>query len=151
MKKLLSGIFFLMSLGLCLTACSDDEEDNNAYSTTCPEIETAGTYTGTWTREEDGGGTTTATGTLTFEAGESYVTTVTAKCDDINVDYQSVANIVFAGNRYAYSNMRANNGFGAVFSGEITTDNVASISFTLTVKEGRKSYVYYYSFEGTKQ
>lgn len=150
MKKLLSSIFLFTALCLCLTACSDDDEESGRVSTN-PEQETAGTYVGTWTRELSGGETVTGQGTLTFVAATSYVTTVTATCTDLSLDLESVANIVLAGDNYAFSNMLATNGFGATFSGEITQESQASISFTKTVKEGRKSYVYNYSFTGTKQ
>lgn len=139
-----------MFAGLAFISCSDDDGDS-AYYTTSPETETAGTYSGTWTQIEDGGDTITASGTLTFTADSAYVTVVSAECTDLEISYESVANIVYAGNRYVYSNMRSTNGFGTTFSGEISDSWVADINFSLTVKVGRKSYTYYYSFEGTRE
>lgn len=155
--------------GLCFTACSDDDDEERTYSTT-PEIASAGVYEGTWTKIQDGGDTTYAKGTLKFEpytvvttdteTGETstvaqpYATMVTAACNDngISIDKASVANITYAGDDYRYNNMRgASNGFGANFSGTITAGGVATVSYSLTEKSGRKTYVFYYSFEGTKK
>lgn len=151
MKKLLSGIFFLMALGLGFTACSDDDDD--ATYNGAPEKETAGTYAGTWTRVDlSDESATTASGTLTFEATETpYVTKVTAVCADLDVDNQDVANITYAGDKYLYDNQRTPNVFGAPFSGKITLDRVAGITYQITITEGRKKNTYRYSFEGTKQ
>ena len=151
MKKLLSGIFLLMALGLSFTACSDDDDENINHDAT-PEIATAGTYTGTWTRTNVSEGTaTTATGTLTFEStGTPYVTKVSAKCEEFGIDKQCVANIAWVANDCLYNNMRATNDFGTTFSGKITAGSVANIAYRLTEREGRTTYIYDYTFEGAK-
>lgn len=156
MKKILTGMFLLLSVGLGFTACSDDDDDNNKIYDTPPEVVTAGTYTGTWTRETDGVEPATANGTLTFTAlsgenAQTYVTNVKAECTELSLDKESVANITYAGTGFLFSNMAVANGFGTKFNGTISADGVATIAFTLTVKEGRKTYVYNYSFEGKKQ
>lgn len=154
MKNILKYMFLAFTACLVFTACNDDEDGvTNPGAPTNPEIETAGVYSGTWSRALLGSTDepTTATGTLTFEAAEvAYLTNVTADCAALSVNYSSVANIT---PNYAFYNnigASATNGFGVAFSGDIK-NNVATISFTKTVREGHKKYNYNYTFEGSKQ
>lgn len=146
-------MFLAFAACLTFTACSDDEDGvANPGTPTHPETETAGVYTGTWSRSLLGSedAPVTEAGTLTFEASDgAYVTKVTASCTPLKVDYSALANITPS---YSYYNNVATsetNGFGVTFSGSIK-DGVATISFTKTVKEGRKTYNYNYTFEGRK-
>lgn len=151
MKKLLSSLFLMLAMGLTFTACGDDDDDNIITHETTPEISSAGTYSGTWTKEQVGGDTSTASGTLVLSAGSKYITNVKVESADLGLSKESVANISYAGNDYFFSNMNTSNGFGVKFSGCILADNSATISFTMVEKEGRKTYTYNYSFEGKKQ
>lgn len=151
-------MFLMLALGLGFTACSDDDDDDVVYDN-APEVAAAGTYTGTWTRDEDGV-ISTAEGSLTFATtwtvdGETksspYVTYVTADCPELDIHNESTANITYAGTGFQFSNMAdTNNGFGANFYGEISSKGVATISYTLVVMSGRTRHVYTYTFSGTK-
>jgi hypothetical protein len=152
MKKIFGIALLALSLGFGFTSCSDDDEPSAPSTPACEAA--AGVYSGTWSRTLNGE-TTSAEGTLTFEATDSAATVISAKCDEIAVDYSSTANITYAitneGTGFIFTNGVASNGFGATFSGRISAAGKANISFTKTVKEGRKNYTYTYSFEGNKQ
>ena len=156
MKKIICGMLFLLAAGMGFTSCSDDDEDNPISHSTTPEIETAGTYTGTWTKVQVGGDTTTGSGTLTLSATDAegkstkYVTYVTVKCAEMDLDKSSTANITFANDFYWFNSMTITNGFGTKFNGKINADGSATIAFTLVQKVGRKTYTFNYSFEGKK-
>ena len=149
-------MLFLLATGMGFTSCSDDDEDITISHSTTPEIASAGTYSGTWTKEQVGGETTTAPGTLVLAAtdaegkSEKYITYVTVSSADLNLDKSSNANISYANDFYWFSNMNTTNGFGTKFSGKINADGSATISFSLTEKQGRKTYVFNYSFTGKK-
>lgn len=149
MKKLLSGLFLMFAMGLTFTACSDDDDDVITHETT-PEVATAGTYSGTWTKEKVGGETTTGSGTLVLSAASQYVTNVKVESAELGLSKESVANIAWAGNDCFFSNMDVKNGFGVKFSGSILADNTAKIAFTVVEREGRKTYTFNYTFEGNK-
>lgn len=149
MKKILSGIFLMLTMGLTFTACGDDDDNVITHETT-PEISSAGTYSGTWTKEQVGGDTKTASGTLVLTAGEKYTTNVKVESVELGLNKESIANISYAGNDYFFSNMNVANGFGVKFNGSILADNSATIFFTVTEREGRKTYTYNYSFSGKK-
>ena len=156
MKKIICGMLFLLATGMGFTSCSDDDDDITISHNSTPEIESAGTYTGTWTKEQVGGETTTGYGSLVLSAtdaegkSEKYITYVTVSAADLNLDKSSNANISYANDFYWFSNMNTTNGFGTKFSGKINADGSATISFSLTEKQGRKTYVFNYSFTGKK-
>ena len=149
-------MLFLLATGMGFTSCSDDDEDITISHSTTPEIASAGTYSGTWTKEKVGGETTTASGTLVLAAtdaegkSEKYITYVTVSSAELKLEKSSNANISYANDFYWFSNMNTTNGFGTKFSGKINADGSATISFSLTEKQGRKTYVFNYSFTGKK-
>lgn len=149
-------MLFLLATGMGFTSCSDDDEDITISHSTTPEIASAGTYSGTWTKEQVGGETTTAPGTLVLAAtdaegkSEKYITYVTVSSAELKLEKSSNANISYANDFYWFSNMNTTNGFGTKFSGKINADGSATISFSLTEKQGRKTYVFNYSFTGKK-
>ena len=157
MKKIICGMLFLLAMGMGFTSCGDDDNDITISHSTTPEIESAGTYTGTWTKEQVGGETTTASGSLVLSAtdaegkSEKYITYVTVSSPDFELDKSSKANISYANNFYWFSNMNVTNGFGTKFNGKINADGSATITFSLTQKVGRKTYTFNYTFEGKKQ
>ena len=156
MKKIICGMLFLLATGMGFTSCSDDDEDITISHSTTPEIASAGTYSGTWTKEQVGGETSTAPGTLVLAAtdaegkSEKYITYVTVSSAELKLEKSSNANISYANDFYWFSNMNTTNGFGTKFSGKINADGSATISFSLTEKQGRKTYVFNYSFTGKK-
>ena len=156
MKKIICGMLFLLATGMGFTSCSDDDEDITISHSTTPEIASAGTYSGTWTKEKVGGETTTASGTLVLSAtdaegkSEKYITYVTVSSAELSLEKSSNANISYANDFYWFSNMNTTNGFGTKFSGKINADGSATVSFTLVERSGRKTYTYNYTFEGKK-
>ena len=156
MKKIICGMLFLLATGMGFTSCSDDDEDITISHNTTPEIASAGTYSGTWTKEKVGGETTTASGTLVLAAtdaegkSEKYITYVTVSSAELKLEKSSNANISYANDFYWFSNMNTTNGFGTKFSGKINADGSATVSFTLVERSGRKTYTYNYTFEGKK-
>lgn len=156
MKKIICGMLFLLATGMGFTSCSDDDEDITISHSTTPEIASAGTYSGTWTKEQVGGETTTAPGTLVLAAtdaegkSEKYITYVTVSSAELKLEKSSNANISYANDFYWFSNMNTTNGFGTKFSGKINADGSATIAFTLVERSGRKTYTYNYTFEGKK-
>ena len=149
-------MLFLLATGMGFTSCSDDDEDITISPSTTPEIASAGTYSGTWTKEKGGGETTTASGTLVLAAtdaegkSEKYITYVTVSSAELKLEKSSNANISYANDFYWFSNMNTTNGFGTKFSGKINADGSATVSFTLVERSGRKTYTYNYTFEGKK-
>ena len=149
-------MLFLLATGMGFTSCSDDDEDITISHSTTPEIASAGTYSGTWTKEQVGGETTTASGTLVLAAtdaegkSEKYITYVTVSSAELKLEKSSNANISYANDFYWFSNMNTTNGFGTKFSGKINADGSATVSFTLVERSGRKTYTYNYTFEGKK-
>ena len=149
-------MLFLLATGMGFTSCSDDDEDITISHSTTPEIASAGTYSGTWTKEKVGGETTTASGTLVLAAtdaegkSEKYITYVTVSSAELKLEKSSNANISYANDFYWFSNMNTTNGFGTKFSGKINAYGSATVSFTLVERSGRKTYTYNYTFEGKK-
>ena len=149
-------MLFLLATGMGFTSCSDDDEDITISHSTTPEIASAGTYSGTWTKEKVGGETTTASGTLVLAAtdaegkSEKYITYVTVSSAELKLEKSSNANISYTNDFYWFSNMNTTNGFGTKFSGKINADGSATVSFTLVERSGRKTYTYNYTFEGKK-
>lgn len=156
MKKIICGMLFLLATGMGFTSCSDDDEDITISHSTTPEIASAGTYSGTWTKEQVGGETSTAPGTLVLAAtdaegkSEKYITYVTVSSAELKLEKSSNANISYANDFYWFSNMNTTNGFGTKFSGKINADGSATIAFTLVERSGRKTFTYNYTFEGKK-
>ena len=157
MKKIICGMLFLLATGMGFTSCSDDDEDITISHSTTPEIASAGTYSGTWTKEQVGGETSTAPGTLVLAAtdaegkSEKYITYVTVSSAELKLEKSSNANISYANDFYWFSNMNTTNGFGTKFNGKINADGSATVAFTLVERQGRKTYTYNYTFEGKKQ
>ena len=157
MKKIICGMLFLLAAGMGFTSCSDDDDDITISHSTTPEIESAGTYTGTWTKEQVGGETTTGSGTLVLSAtdaegkSEKYITYVTVSAAELNLDKSSNANISYANDFYWFSNMNVTNGFGTKFNGKVNADGSATVAFTLVERQGRKTYTFNYTIEGKKQ
>lgn len=152
MKSIIKGLFMTIMMCVCLTSCRDDAELPDRGPVMHPEIETAGVYSGIWTRVN----TTTEAeevvpGTMTLTAGsEAYITEINIKADELNLDLTAMANIAPGGVGYQYQNTVASNPFGNIFSGNITKDFEIDIFFKISIKEGRKTTTYRYSFVGKK-
>lgn len=142
-----------MAVLLCLatTSCQDEIGVVEPGNPGTPAVDVQGDYSGNWTRTLDGK-TQNATGTISFTAGETnHVVNVRLYCPELKVDFNTVANIAKNNEGgYVFANQEASkNGLGATFSGRIKDGN-ANIKFTLAIKEGRKKYLYDYTFDGNK-
>ncbi len=151
MKNKIKGLLLFTTTVFSLAANREDAEIPDHGPVTQPQEEIKGTYTGEWTRQEEGtDNVTTAPGTAVFTpADANYTTTITAKCDDMSIDMTSVANITPGGEGYMFHNTVATNGFGAIFQGTVKKSDMSVwFSFKKTVREGRKTYTYIYDFNG---
>lgn len=153
MKKLLYSLFAVLALGCAFTACSDDNDDEVINYTTTPEKASAGTYSGTWTRIlATDSVATSSPGEVVFAATDSIgATDITFTCSDFDLNATSVANVWNSGRGFQFINNLKSNGLGTEFAGRITEDNKLTVGFTISIREGRATNTYYYSFEGTKQ
>lgn len=163
MEKIFRNIFFALALCCGFTACSDDDDVIYSQWNADGEYNTAGTYSGTWT-STTGSTVTTAEGTLTLEATESTgVTKATSYCSDLGLDFYCVANIVGVNDEYVFYNDNTDYILEQVqtcittattansYEGTVSSENVATLSFTTIARSGRSTTTTYYSFEGTKQ
>lgn len=137
---------------VCFTSCRDDAEMPDSGPVMHPEVETAGVYSGIWTRVN----TTTEAeevvpGTITLKATDDvYITEINVKAEDLNLDLTALANIAPGGSGYMYQNPMPSNPIGNIFSGNITKDFEIDIFFKISIKEGRKTTTYRYSFKGQR-
>lgn len=158
MKKILFTL--LAAVSIILTACNEDPGVLEAGSPVCIAAQVAGTYEGTWTRTlvDSNNEPSQYPGTLTFTQAEAenkdgsvtlqdYIVNVEASCPDLSLSGTEVANISPSG---VFFNVVKTATFGNEFSGKIKND-VATISFSLTIKEGRKQNIYNYTFSGDKK
>lgn len=159
MKKL-----FYICMVACLAvfgfaSCEPEGMVDDTPVTGHPEQDAAGVYVGTWTQVLEGDTVASGVeGTITLTADTAYVVSVNvAAASGVSLkEMTSLANIAqdsYFGTKF-YNNGGANNGFGTSFSGKTFTNaegkEELSLNFTLTVKSGRKSYPYNYSFVGVK-
>lgn len=153
MKNLLYSLLAVLALGCGFTACSDDNADEVINYSTTPEKASAGTYSGTWTRTLATDSVSSSYhGEVVLTATDSVgVTDITFTCSDIALDANSVANVWNSGRGFQLINNLKSNGLGTEFAGRISEDNQLTVAFTISIREGRATNTYYYSFEGTKQ
>ena len=159
MKKIIFGLLFMVAGGLCFTACSDDDNNGNQIHATTPEKVAVGTYSGTYTvswTDKTGSYTETKDGTVTLNAADAAYTV------NVSVDApkgektpalskESVANITYVNEGFAFSNMLVTNGLGTTFAGTISEGDALAMNFTISVKNGRQVVTYKYAFVGQKQ
>ena len=154
MKNLLYSLLAVLALGSAFTACSDDNADEVINYTTTPEKASAGIYAGTWTRTlaSDETAVLTGNGEVTLTATDSIgATDITFSCADLGLNATSVANVWNSGRGFQFINNLKSNGLGTEFAGRISESNQLTVAFTISIREGRATNTYYYSFEGTKQ
>lgn len=147
-------MFLASVLAFFLSACEKDAELPYSGPVTHPQEEVKGTYSGDWSRQEVGKEDILyAKGTVTFSPAEdNYIAYVGVMCSDFNLDMTSIANIAPGAQGYIFYNTSSTNGFETIFSGDIKKiDMSVDLSFKKTVKEGRKSYTYLYTFHGVRQ
>lgn len=149
MKKLRYILIAAIAFGGLLTSCSGDDQEVIFDQTAADGI--VGEYTGEWMRVSEGD-TTRAKGTLSFTKIEGdYLTQVTAVCSALEINLTSPANVSHTNiDNYAFVNNKLENGFAAAFFGRVTSENTADIQYSKTVKLGRLSKTYSFSFSGAK-
>ena len=160
MKTLYSSLFLSVTLAFGMMSCDKDELPPTGPQVNA-EILVAGTYVGEWTREVDGTNeVTTGSRSIIFSVdSEKYgnnvsVITLTTDGIDIGIDdpKKSVCNItILSSGEFTYWNQTSSNPFGTSFYGKVSTDGVATLNYTKTVREGRKEVTSIYSFTGRKQ
>lgn len=152
MKKFLISAMAVLALSCGFVSCGDDDNDSSYSHNGTPGQETAGTYSGTFTRT-NGNEVTTATGTITLStnATSGNYTDVTFSCTDFTLNAQSIANVTFANEGFAFENSNAGNGLGTKFQGRSIDGKNVKVVFTLSQRQGRKLVEFAYEFEGTKQ
>ena len=152
MKKIILSFIAVLALGCGFTSCGSDGDDNISYSTSAEEA-SAGTYTGTYTRELNGV-VETLEGTVTLaSAGKTGVTTVTFSSTGAALQATSIANVWNSKYDFQFMNQTAasaENGLEASFAGRITEKGVLTAYFTKSQKVGRKAYNYNFTFTGSK-
>lgn len=152
MKKIFR--IFLIALALCVTSCKDEVGIADPSVPTNPEKVIEGVYTGTLTRTPRGNGEVkSGTCTLTIvPTEERYIATVKISCPELAVDLESVANVLPSSQGdYSFYNNLLGNGFGAIFTGSVSRKaDEALLSYTLSIKEGRKTTTFDFVFDGTK-
>jgi len=151
MKKILLSLFVLSAFCITFASCSDDDDNDNTIISTNPEQLAAGTYTGTWTQDLNGT-QTTAEGSIIVTADSAYCADFNFVCDEFGITGTSVANISCANSGFVYyNNAGTATGIGVSFSGRIDASGNITAGFEKSVRVGRKSTTYYFSFAGTKQ
>lgn len=150
MKKILMLMFAFFAM--TLTSCRDEAGNPDPGKPVNIAGEVQGTYVGTWTRTNTSDASVapqSMEGTLSFtqRGDENYVVIVKAECPGLSIDLSAPANINPA---YVFFNAISTE-FGNYFSGKIYDKKEAQLSFSLTVKEGRKQIIYEYAFTGFKQ
>ena len=141
---------------VCFTSCRNDAEIPDHGPVMHPETETAGVYTGQWTRVNTSTeAAETLDGTITLSAtDQAYISTMQAKCDGINLDVTKNINITPGGQGYMFSNVLGLDLPGAdkaaPFYGNVSKQGEIDIFFQATFREGRKTVTYRYTFVGKK-
>lgn len=163
MNKILNRLFILTALVMALSSCKDEAEIPGHGKPGNPEKEVAGTYVGTWTKTQRNSTAdpVTAEGTLTLTAtDEAYITVVKIGCESASMDFnntssfastESRANIVNQSAQYVFYNVLTTNGLGTSFNGTVSFGGEATMTFAKTIRQGRVTYTYDYTFTGTKQ
>lgn len=157
MKKFLYTAFMFFAMGATFVACREDAETGLNPAEVDEQAQVAGTYEGEWMRVLDTD-TIVEVGTLTLVPTDSaWCVDVIVSCPAIGLDdgLKSVANIAKeASYGFVFYNNSTENGLGANnFRGYVRYDadnnEIATINFVKTVKSGRKSYDYTFSFSGS--
>lgn len=160
MNKLICRLFLMVAFVGILSSCREDAEIPNHGKAINPEKEVAGTYVGTWTKtmKDNPADCVEAPGSIVLSAtDEAYIGTVEVVCDDTSMNFSSFAgttsrcNVIYQTGQYSFHNPLATNGLGTIFTGTVSFSGEATMTFQQTIKVGRVTYTYVYTFNGTKQ
>lgn len=153
MKKIFYIALISLAFTSTFTSCEEDEDfgNSNYEIVSNPAEAVEGTYSGTWTRTLNGT-EETVEGSITLQMADdpNYVN---VKFDDelsIGVNAVTVkSNIAQQGDRFIITNNVASNAQGTSFRIYVENGKL-TINFMKTIKSGRLSYDYSYTFEGFK-
>lgn len=146
------ALFLLLTILPLFVSCNKDEDHNYGPSFQTPAQQDAqGTYEGTFIRVQVG--TTdslAAAGTLTITATDTLnrarITYASNDMDELGKSTPIAANIAHADQGFMFYNKSGDN----ALLGRITDSNGMTVTFTKTVRSGRKTVRYNYSFDGRK-
>lgn len=153
----------MATLVLTLSSCRDEADIPDHGAAINPEKEIEGTYNGTWTKTQRGSTADpiVVDGTLTFTATtDPYVATVKIACAGDALGFtdtksftsdESRTNVVKQSSQYMFYNTLATNGLGTTFNGTVSFGGEATITFSKSIKSGRKTYTYDFVFNGVKE
>lgn len=159
MKAIYKTLLLSVALAFGLASCDKEELPPTGPQDNAEKL-AAGTYVGEWTRVTDGTNEVIkGPGSITFSVSEEYgnnVCVMSLKAEGIDIAINdpktSVCNItLFSSGEFTFWNQTATNPFGTTFYGKISTDGVATMEYSKTVKQGLKETKYFYSFSGEKQ
>lgn len=136
-----------------LTACGDDNEDENISFSASAEKEAQGTFNGTFVRVQASNGTTvTGTGTFVLTATETANRAELTFTSDELTELAGIepipVNISHASRDFVFFNKSSDYSLrGRIYDGK-----TVKLSFSKLVRiSARSSVTYNYSFEGAKQ
>ncbi len=163
MNKIIKCLFLMAALVVSMTSCRDEAEIPGHGKPGNPEKAVEGVYEGTWTKVQRNStaAPVEAAGTLTLTpSDEAYIVVIKIACESEAFGFtntssfasdESRANVTNQSAKYVFYNVLNTNGIGTPFNGDVTFGGEATIAFSKTIREGRKTYTYDYTFKGTKR
>lgn len=152
MKK---GLYLLAAIvAMGMVACTTQEEIRQYEHTAAQDA--VGIYEGVWTSVSSlSGNVTEYKGEIEFQVFKDSLANqcfVYVRSDSANWNLRGLTNISHAGDDIVFNNDKpAANGIGAQFYGRLRADGSASMSFSSTGREGRKTVIFSNSFVGKKK
>lgn len=158
MKNIFKTLCLACALTFGFASCgSDADTPVDPGAPISPEKEVVGTYAGTWDVDVNAGKQSESfSGTLTLAEKSPYVVdvTVAATGGDLRLDANSCPANISQNSSKVYTFYNAygeGNPMKAAFSGNVYTNNEATMTYTVKKKAGRVENTYVYTFKGTKQ
>ena len=154
MQKLLYIILCIGLLGLW--SCNQDEAydvfNPTTTSGTLPEDVVQGTYAGTFTRVSSSE-TASAAGVLSLvPADTAYCVNVHFYSEEFNLDHEVRLNMISRANdTYAFEVNDITNSLAAKIFGTIDANRNIECEFTYKQRVGRRTTLFNYTFQGSKQ
>lgn len=149
MKKIIYSLFVLATLSFVFVSCGKDDDEGVNYPTSA-EVGASGTYTGTFTTDNNGTIDAQA-GTITIApSGQPGCINVTFACPGAGLNKTAVANVCHSNGGYQFVNQLATNPLGAAFAGRIYETGQLTVAFTLEQRVGRQQVLVKYDFGGQR-